>query len=97
MNFQAIVSRFGKGAFVIALFAVALHHWEILNVNGIPINILYGYLLLNGTAATPFVYLERRARVRAGKNCPQCDGILEEIINYKCPTCGRIRFDKSGT
>ena len=98
MNFQAIVSRFGKGTFVVILFVVAFHHWGIVNLSGIPIpywiDILYGYLLLNGAAATPFIYMERRARVRVGKNCPQCGELLEEITNFTCPKCGQIRFDK---
>ena len=37
MNFQAIVSRFGKGTFVVILFVVAFHHWGIVNLSGIPI------------------------------------------------------------
>ncbi len=98
MNLQAIVSRFGKGTFVVILFVVAFNHWGIVNLSGIPmphlIDILYGYLLLNGAAATPFIYLERRARVRAGKNCPRCGELLEEITNFTCPKCGQIRFDK---
>lgn len=99
MNFQAIVSRFGKGTFFITLFLVAFNHWGLVNLSGVPIphfvDIMYGYLLLNGAAATPFFYLERRARARAGKNCPRCGSILQETANYTCPACGQIRFEKS--
>ncbi len=98
MNFQAIVSKFGKATFVVILFVIAFHHWGILNLSGIPIpyltDILYGYLLLNGAVATPFIYMERRARVRVAKNCPRCGEPLEVITNFSCPKCGQIRFDK---
>lgn len=99
MNFQAIVSRFGKWTLIGVIFVIAFNHWDIINLSRIPlphlIDAMYLYLLLNGAVATPFIYLERRAKVKAGKLCPQCGNLLEETSNYSCPTCGRIRFDKS--
>jgi len=99
VNFRLVVSRFGKGTFVVTLFIAAFHHWGIVNLSGIPIphliDAIYLYLLINGVAATPFIYLERRARIRAKKNCPQCGRLLEETAKYRCPECGQIRFEQN--
>ncbi len=98
INFKTVVARFGKGTFLVVVLAVTFSHWGIINISGVPIphfvDILYAYLLFNGIAVTPFVYLERRAKAQARKTCPSCGAQLEENLNFTCPTCGRIRFEK---
>jgi|LGVF01.2.fsa_nt_gb hypothetical protein len=96
--FVQLVTKSGKYSFVAVIFALAFQYWGVVQLQNIPVpklvDILYIYLLLNGLAATPFIYLERKNQVVPGKFCPDCDTPLEASIKYKCPKCGIIKFEK---
>jgi len=98
LPFLQLLSKSGTYSFVIVIFALALQYWGVIPLEQIPIphliDILYGYLMVNGMAATPFIYLERKSRVAPGKFCPNCNSQLEASVNYKCPNCGEIKFEK---
>ena len=89
MNFQQLVARFGKYTFVVALLVVALNFWKVVDLSNVPIalNVLYGYLLVNGIVATPFIYLERRLRRQPGWKCPACGNtmVTSQLV---CTSCG---------
>jgi hypothetical protein len=95
-----LLSKSGTYSFVIVIFALALQYWGVIPLELIPIphllDILYGYLMVNGMAATPFIYLERKSRVALGKFCPKCNRQLEVSVTYKykCPKHGVIKFEK---
>ena len=96
MNFQQLVTRFGKYTFIVVLFVVALNFWEVVDLNNVPIalNVLYGYLLINGIVATPFIYLERRLKQQPGWKCPAC-GSTMVTSQLACTSCGG-KFDLKG-
>jgi len=90
------ISRAGKWSFFIAIIVVASEHWGILNVSHLPatlIDALYVFILINGLALSPFLYLEKRAR-STKKSCPKCGEPLEQLVEYRCPQCGRLHFEK---
>lgn len=93
--FTRLLLKAGKWTLVIVIIAVVLNHWEILKIP-IPhlVNVLYAYILLNGLAAGPYIYLEKRATVVASKVCPQCGVMLESSMTYNCPNCGKLEFKK---
>lgn len=98
MNFQTIVAKTGKWTLFVVIILVVTSYWDVINLGAVPIpkfvDWLHLYLLVNGLAATPFVYLEKRAKVRVKRVCPKCEGPLEVMTNYSCPVCGEIRFEK---
>lgn len=94
--FRQLALKTGKYTLFLAILAVALHFWDVLALDKIPIphfvDGLYLYILVNGLATGPFIYLEKRARVAFEIICPQCKGPLEVITNYNCPNCGRLEY-----
>lgn len=98
LHFLQLLTKSGTYSFVITIFALALQYWGVIQLELIPItrivDYLYAYLMVNGIAATPFIYLERKTRVAPGKFCPKCDRPLEASVTYKCPKCGVIIFER---
>lgn len=93
-----VLSKTGGLSVVIVVFLLAFNYWNAINLKAIwqllP-DILFLYLMLNATAIVPFVYLEKRTKATIGKFCPICGNPLEKFLNYKCPKCGKIKFEKS--
>lgn len=96
--FRRIAFRTGKYSLFLAILAVALNYWGVLALDKIPIphfiDILYAYVLANGSAASLFLFLERKAQLALGAACPQCKGPLEAITSYNCPNCERLEYKK---
>lgn len=90
--------RAGKYALICAVLAVAVHHWGVVQLDNVPlphfVDFLYVYIVVNASAATPFIYWERKSRVTPEKLCPQCGKALESYPCYKCPDCGKIKFKR---
>jgi len=95
-DIKGIIARTGRWALIIDILVIALEHWKMLNLSQFPISLdwLYGYLILNGVVASPFIYLEHR-RVKP-KLCPQCNNPLTMKMEYSCPKCGDLEFKKQG-
>lgn len=98
-RFLQLVTKSSRAFFVIALFAVIFNYWGVFRLEQIPVpnivDYMYGYLLLNGVAASYSIYSERKLKVTPGKFCPRCDRPLEvNHIVYECPKCGVIKFEK---
>ncbi len=93
-DIKGIIARTGRWSLVIVILIIVCEHWAIMNLSQfpIPLNWLYFYLLVNGAAASPFVYLEHR-RVKP-KVCPQCDNPLHIKTSYFCLKCGDLQFKK---
>lgn len=98
-HFYKIATKIGKWMIVIVSLSLALHHWGVVNLEKIPIpslvNILYIYLVINAAAASPFIYIEKKPRMGQQKLCPKCAEPLEEIVEYKCSNCGKLRFNEN--
>jgi len=77
---------------------VASNYWQILELENFPVSWavdgLYIYILVNGAAAAPFIYLERRARRAPQPLCPQCQQPLQTALKYECPDCGKLQFSE---
>jgi len=94
---KKLVNRTGKFSCMAAILLVALQYWKVINLEGISpliISGLYVFIILNGIAATPYIYLEKKAKVSVSKICPNCDTPLEKIPKYQCPKCGIINSEK---
>jgi len=98
---RSITLRTGKYTLFLAILAVALHFWGVLSIDKVRfphfIDFLYIYIILNGAAASTFIYLEKRAKVATEAVCPKCKGPLETITNYRCANCGNLEFKKEAT
>ena len=94
IDFKGIIARAGKWTLVLDIVALALAYWKIFNIGQYPLamDIMYVYLVINGAAATPFYFLERR-KVKP-KVCPQCDTPLKVQTSYHCAKCGEFQFKK---
>jgi hypothetical protein len=97
-SFLQLLEKSGKYSLVIVIFALAFQYWGVIQLEKIPIphlvDILYVYLILSGSSATPFIYLERKKKVVPGKFCPACGSPLEMYPTYKCPKCGKLEYKK---
>lgn len=97
-KYAAIRDKAGTYSVIVAVGLVALHHWNVMQLDNIPlphfVDALYAYILVNAGFAAPFIYRERKARIAIGKKCLQCGRDLEETINYSCPDCGEIKYEK---
>jgi len=89
-----ILTKAGTCALPVVMASLLLNYWGVIMLSKVPLPFfvdgLYIYTVVNGAAATPFIYLERRAKLAHGKTCPYCDSILESSINYTCPKHGEI-------
>lgn len=95
--FTNLLNKTGKYSTVIAIFAVSLQYWNVLhleNINPFLINFLYLYIIASGIFATPFIYFEKRPKILQMKTCPQCNTTLEMSVNYNCPKCGKLVYEK---
>lgn len=98
-TFTKYTFRFGKWTLIGVITLLAGRHWGLVDLDHLTlaglsfVDLLYMYLLLNGLSATPFLYLEARARMRKGTCCPQCGRILR-FTGYECPKCGEIQYVK---
>lgn len=77
------------------VFAISFDYWNVIDLSQIPIphsiDYLYVYLLLNATAAGPYVHLEKKSRVAIGKFCPSCQTELNISQKFHCSNCGNIK------
>jgi hypothetical protein len=97
-DFEDLMTKSGMIALPAVMVLLTLNYWGIFALSKIPIPFfvdgLYIYTIINGMAATPFMYLERRAKTSHGKKCPKCDTILEATTHFQCPKCGDLKFEK---
>jgi predicted RNA-binding Zn-ribbon protein involved in translation (DUF1610 family) len=93
------IFKIGNYALVGAVFGVVFDHWGLLPLNKIPIPylspFLHLYLLINASAASVFIYLEKKNKVAIDRFCPECGGKLEIHNRFKCPACGEIKIGKN--
>jgi len=96
-QFLTLVDVSGKWSFVAVILGLAFHYWNVFQLQNIPIphfvDILWGYLIFNGLVATTIKFLENRNR-SSKKVCPKCGNLLEIDLNFRCPECGTVRFEK---
>jgi len=83
----------GKYSLVAAIIIVSLNHWKFLTISPTFLDFLYFYILVNGIAASPFFYFEKRKRV-SRKVCPKCGEYLIITPQFECPECGKITYVK---
>ncbi|GEM_PF-5732792 len=88
------VLKGGGHTFIFVIFLVVFNHWGIFRLNSSFVDFLHFYLLINGTIGATLIYRRQQARKSNGKKCPQCEEMLESLIEYKCPACGKITFQK---
>ena len=94
---KKLVNITGKFSCFGAILLVAFQYWKVINLEGInPLVVpgLYVFIIANGIAATPYIYLEKKAKVSKSKICPDCNTPLEKITKYRCPNCGVLKFEK---
>ena len=94
---KKLVNLTGKFSCLGAILLVAFQYWKVINLEGInPLVVpgLYVYIIANGIAATPYIYLEKKAKVSKSKICPDCNASLEKMTKYRCPNCGVLKFEK---
>lgn len=88
--------KIGNCTLIVIVFGIVLDKWSVFDLSQIPIphmvDFLYIYLLVNATAAGPYMYLEKKKRVAIGKFCPVCDSKLEISQKFHCPNCGDIKI-----
>ncbi len=91
----------GHYAQVIAVLLVVFDYWKLIDLDKVPFAYIphlrdgaYLFIGLTASAASVFVYLEKKNRIAINKFCPECGTELEISHNYKCPTCGDLTFSK---
>lgn len=92
------IYKVGELCLVISICALAFNYWGVFHLEMIPIphivDFVYLWVMINGLAASPFIYLERRKHEAIGKYCPNCNSPLEATTHYRCPNCGELSFKK---
>jgi hypothetical protein len=87
----------GKGTFLIVILGLAAHHWNVIQLQNVPfpyfVDGLWVYLIVNLSVVMSVSIFEHRRR-ESGKYCPKCNAQLEVDLNYICPNCGKVRFEK---
>jgi len=80
--------------FMLFIFSgsLALDYFNVFKLNNFGISflpqILWGYLLFNISLANILKYF----RNKGNPICPKCESKLNEIKEYECPKCGKLKF-----
>jgi len=86
------IERIGESALFIASLLLFFDYFGVLNFSKFGDyfrGVLWGYLLLNIGLANIFKFL----RNKDNPICPKCKGRLNEIKEYECSKCGKLKFE----
>ena len=86
------IERIGESVLFIVSLLLALDYFSIISLRTLwnPIIwILWGYLILNIGLANIFKFW----RNKDNPICPKCKRKLNEIKEYECSKCGKLKFD----
>ena len=87
--------RYSKYLPSLAIVGVAFNYWGVFNLDKIPlphfVDILYGYVILNGLAGSLFFFGKKKEQVTT-EICPKCKASLQADIHFICPNCGKLEY-----
>ena len=81
----------GRYALVGVIFMIVLSFFGIISISEIYLSAAHVYLVFNGSTAGAIIYRGHRASTTENY-CPKCHGTLEMMHEYKCPSCGVLKF-----